>query len=105
VAGRPAFLPGYSIFYSFIAQFLYYNLPTNGKKIRGYGMHRLGVELFAEDWGMLFKLLEERQTKPVIAGRFPLEDIVEANRLLESGQVTGNLVIVPLVKILPMLME
>lgn len=92
-------------FYSFIAQFLYYNLLPNGKKIKGYGTHRLGVELFAEDWGALFKLLEEGQIKPVIAGRFPLEDIVEANRLLESGQVTGNIVITPLVKVVSMLME
>jgi NADPH:quinone reductase-like Zn-dependent oxidoreductase len=82
-------------FYSFLAQFLYHNLLPNGKRIKGYGTHRLGVELFAEDWGALFKLLEVGQIKPVIARRFSLQDIVEANELLESGQVTGNVVILP----------
>ena len=89
--GAPQSKPAFA---SFLAQFLYYNLLPNGKKIKGYGTHRLGVELFVEDWGALFKLLEEGQIKPVIARRFALEDVVEANELLESGQVTGNVVLV-----------
>lgn len=84
-----------SRFLTFLEQFITYNLLPNGKKIKGYGTHRLGVELFAEDWGALFKLLEEGQIKPVIARRFALEDVVEANELLESGQVTGNVVLLP----------
>lgn len=84
-----------SAFYRFIGQFLYYSLLPNGKKIKGYGTHRLGVDLFAEDWGALFDLLEAGEIRPVIAARFPLEDIAEANELLESGQVTGNIVILP----------
>jgi NADPH:quinone reductase-like Zn-dependent oxidoreductase len=82
-------------FYSFLAQFLYYNLLPNGKRIKGYGTHRFGVELFAEDWGALFKLLEAGQIKPVIARCFSLKDIVAANKLMESGQVTGNVVVLP----------
>jgi NADPH:quinone reductase-like Zn-dependent oxidoreductase len=84
-----------SAFYRFIGQFLYYNLLPNGKKIKGYGTHRLGVDLFAEDWGALFKLLEEGRIKPVIERRFALEEIIQANELLESGRVTGNIVILP----------
>jgi NADPH:quinone reductase-like Zn-dependent oxidoreductase len=80
-------------FFSFLAQFLYYNLLPNGKRIKGYGTHRLGVELFAEDWEVLFKLLETGKIKPVIARRFSLQDIVAANELMENGQVTGNVVV------------
>jgi NADPH:quinone reductase-like Zn-dependent oxidoreductase len=80
-------------FYTFLAQFLYYNLLPNGKRIKGYGTHRLGVDLFAEDWGVLFKLLEAGQIKPVIARRFSLQEVRAANELMESGQVTGNVVL------------
>ena len=82
-------------FASFLAQFAYYNLLPNGKSIKGYGTHRLGTELFAEDWATLFQLLAEGQISPVIAGCFPLSEIRQANALLESGKVTGNLVILP----------
>jgi len=82
-------------FVNFVAQFLYYNLLPNGKKIKGYGTHRLGVELFEEDWQALFKMLEDGRIKPVIAARLPLDEVVKANELLQSGQVTGNLVLLP----------
>ncbi len=80
-------------FFIFLAQFLFYNLLPDGKKIKGYGTHRLGVDLFAEDWQELFQLLEDGQIKPIIAHKFPLDEIVKANELLESGQVSGNIVI------------
>jgi NADPH:quinone reductase-like Zn-dependent oxidoreductase len=76
-----------------VAKLLLYNLLPNGKSIEGYGTHRLGVDLFKEDWTTLFKLLEEGKIKPIIAGRYPLLEAVRAYRLLESGQVTGNLVL------------
>ena len=53
------------------------------------------MELFAEDWQTLFELLEDGRIKPVIAARFPLDEVVKANELLESGQVTGNVVLLP----------
>lgn len=80
-------------FYRFLGQFIYYNLLPNGIKIKGYGTHRLGVDLFEQDWPALFELLEAGQIKPVIMKRFPLLEAADANRLLESGQVTGNLVL------------
>lgn len=88
--GAPESKPG---FYKFLAQFLFYNLLPNGKKIAGYGTHRLGVELFAVDWQELFSLLAAGQIKPIIAGRFSLLEAAKANELLESGRVTGNLVL------------
>ena len=70
-----------------------YNLLPNGKAIKGYGTHREDVNQFKDDWTQLFKLLEEGKIKPVIAQKFPLLEAVKANELLESGQVTGNLVL------------
>ena len=82
-----------SRFFIFVAQFLFYNLLPNSKKIKGYGTHRLGVELFEEDWLALFDLLETGQIKPVIQERFLLQQAAVANELLESGRVTGNVVL------------
>jgi NADPH:quinone reductase-like Zn-dependent oxidoreductase len=76
-----------------VAKLLLYNLLPNGKRIEGYGTHRLGVDLFKQDWTALFKLLEEGKIKPILAGKYPLLEAVKAYGLLESGQVTGNLVL------------
>jgi NADPH:quinone reductase-like Zn-dependent oxidoreductase len=80
-------------FIRFVAGYILYNLLPNGVKIKGYGTHRLGVELFEKDWETLFKLLEGGQIKPIIAAKYPFLEAVEANKLLESGQVTGNVVL------------
>jgi NADPH:quinone reductase-like Zn-dependent oxidoreductase len=80
-------------FLRFLGRYITYNLLPNGKSIEGYGTHRLGVDLFKEDWTALFKLLEEGKIKPVIARKYPLLEAVKAYGLLESGQVTGNLVL------------
>ena len=76
-----------------IAKLGFYNLLPNGKKIIGYGTHRLGVELFQEDWATLFGLLAAGKIKPVVAQTLPFADVVAANRLLENGRITGNIVL------------
>ena len=76
-----------------VAKLVGYNLLPNGKTIEGYGTHRLGVDLFKEDWTTLFNLLEAGEIKPIIAGKYSLLEAVRAYELLESGQVTGNLVL------------
>jgi NADPH:quinone reductase-like Zn-dependent oxidoreductase len=76
-----------------IVKFIGYNLLPNGKKISGYGTHRLGAELFKEDWTMLFNLLGEGKIKPVIAARLPLLEAARGYELLENGQVSGNIVL------------
>jgi NADPH:quinone reductase-like Zn-dependent oxidoreductase len=48
---------------------------------------------YLEDWAILFKLLEEGKIKPVIEKKFPILEAAQANVLLESGQVTGNVVL------------
>jgi NADPH:quinone reductase-like Zn-dependent oxidoreductase len=74
-----------------VFKLILYNLLPNGKTIKGYGTHRLGVDLFEPDWKALFKLLEAGQIKPIIAARFPILEARVANELFESGQVTGNI--------------
>jgi len=80
-------------FLRFLMRYIFYNLLPNGKSIEGYGTHRLGVDLFKEDWTALFKLVEDGKIKPVITGRYPILEAIKAYELLESGQVTGNLVL------------
>jgi len=76
-----------------VGKLLFYNLLPNGKSIEGYGTHRLGVDLFKEDWTALFNLLEEGKIKPIVEGRYPILEAVKAYEQLESGAVTGNLVL------------
>jgi NADPH:quinone reductase-like Zn-dependent oxidoreductase len=46
-----------------------------------------------DDLPLLFNLLEEGKIKPIIAKRFSILEAAQANALLESGQVTGNVVL------------
>lgn len=43
--------------------------------------------------GLAILLLAEGQIKPIIAARFPILAAAQANALLESGQATGNIVL------------
>ncbi len=83
----------FSRFVLLVLKLILYNLLPNGKTITGYGTHRLGVDLFKEDWQKLFKLLEEGKIKPVVEKKFPLLQATQAYALLESGTVNGNLVL------------
>ncbi len=76
-----------------LGKLILYNLLPNGKSIKGYGTHRVAIGLLKEDWTELFRLLEEGQIRPLIAARFPLLEAARANELLESGQVTGSVVL------------
>ena len=73
------------------------NLQPNGKHIKLYGTstYFLGNrQPYYEDWAALFQLLEERAIQPVIHQKFPLLEAAQANALMESGQVVGNVVLV-----------
>lgn len=73
------------------------NLLPNGRrsfKLYGTSFYFLGDKRpYLEDWATLFKLLKDGKIKPVIAKKFPLLEAAQANELLESGQVTGNVVL------------
>ena len=68
----------------------------NGKSFKLYGTSRYALgdkQPFLEDWAFLFTLLEAGKIKPVITDVLPLVEAAQANRLLESGCVTGNVVL------------
>jgi len=72
------------------------NLLPTGKTIKLYGTSFYFVgdrKPFLEDWATLFRLLEDGKIKPVIEQKFPILEATQANARLESGQVTGNLVL------------
>jgi NADPH:quinone reductase-like Zn-dependent oxidoreductase len=78
-----------------LGQVILFNLLPNGKSAKYYstGKSRLNRRPFLEDWATLFKLLEEGKIKPVIMKKFPILEAAQANALLESGQVIGNIVL------------
>jgi NADPH:quinone reductase-like Zn-dependent oxidoreductase len=72
------------------------NLPGNSKSLSLYGTSTyflFNQRPYLEDWATLFRLLGEGKIKPIIAARFPILQAAEANALLESGQVVGNVVL------------
>jgi NADPH:quinone reductase-like Zn-dependent oxidoreductase len=92
--GEPLGFPG--LFYALKTALVTKLLP-NGKTFRLYGtsFYFLGNRKpFLDDWAVLFKLLEEGQIKPVITKKLPILEAAQANALLESGGVTGNVVLV-----------
>ncbi|MEJ2209919.1 MAG: medium chain dehydrogenase/reductase family protein [Anaerolineae bacterium] len=88
--GGPESLPG---FFRLMGKLVLFNVLPNGKSIKGYGTHTGSVDTFKEDWSQLFGLLEGGQIRPVVAARFPILQAAEANALLETGQVIGNIVL------------
>lgn len=87
----------FSTLFRVLGTMLKINLLPKGKRLKLYGTstYFLGDRKpYMEDWAKLFKLLEEGQISPIIDRKFPLLEAAQANALLESGQVTGNLVLV-----------
>ena len=82
--------------FRYLGLVLLLNLLPNGRsaKFYGTGSSRLNRKPFLDDWVSLFKLLEQGKIKPIIAARYPLLEAAKANQLLESGEVTGNIVLV-----------
>jgi NADPH:quinone reductase-like Zn-dependent oxidoreductase len=78
-----------------MAKLVVFNLLPDGKrfKLYGTGASRFNRRPFLEDWATLFRLLEEGKINPLIEGKYPILEAAQANALLESGQVTGNIVL------------
>jgi NADPH:quinone reductase-like Zn-dependent oxidoreductase len=73
-------------------------LLPDGKKASWYnvrGLRDKHPDWFREDLSKLFQLLAARQIQPVIAARLPLRDAPRANKMLEGGQVSGKIVLLP----------
>lgn len=73
-------------------------LLPDGKKATWYNVKSLRdqhPEQFREDLSRLFELLSTRQIQPVIAARFLLKEAARAHAMLEAGQLSGKLVLLP----------
>ncbi len=91
--GEPTGLPA---LFRMLGTLITVNLLPNGKSFKLYGTSSYFLfdkRPFLEDWAVLFKLLKEGKIKPVIAKKFPLLEASQANALLESGQIVGNVVL------------
>ncbi|HYK07557.1 MAG TPA: NAD(P)-dependent alcohol dehydrogenase [Gaiellaceae bacterium] len=54
----------------------------------------LGITKYAkQDVELLKELIESGEYRPVVDRSYPLEDVVEAHRYVETGQKTGNVVL------------
>ena len=68
-----------------------------GVKAKGYGIsasYKMNKKPIQEDISNVFHLLETGKIKPIISKRIPILEAAEANRLLESGQVAGKIVLI-----------
>ncbi len=91
--GEPA---GFPVLFHALRTWLAVKMLPRGKSFALYGTstYFLGDRKpYLEDWARLFKWLEGGQIRPVIMQRFPLLEAAQANALLETGEVVGNLVL------------
>jgi NADPH:quinone reductase-like Zn-dependent oxidoreductase len=79
-----------------LGRLVLFNVLPNGRSLKLYGTttSKFGRRPYLEDWTKLFTLLEEGKIKPIIAEKFPILEAAQANALLESRQVIGNVVLV-----------
>ena len=91
---RRSLKPG-GIYVSMDVGFMYHLLPLGlVTKFVGSRRARLGVGRYRKaDLLLVKELVETGKYRPVIDRRYALEEVVEANRYVESGQKTGNVVL------------
>jgi NADPH:quinone reductase-like Zn-dependent oxidoreductase len=73
-----------------------WHVPVLALLTRWFGSKRvrLGVTKYRkEDVLLLKELIEAGEYRPVIDRTYPLDDVVEASRYVETGQKTGNVVL------------
>ncbi|MCP4541007.1 MAG: zinc-binding dehydrogenase [Chloroflexi bacterium] len=78
-----------------LGKLVWLNVLPDGRSLKLYGTttSKFGRGRFLKDWAALFKLLEEGKIEPIIMSKFPILEAAQANALLESGQVIGNIVL------------
>ena len=73
-------------------------LIPDGKSAAFYAittMKKQHPDWFREDLDTLLHMLARKQLRPLIAARLPLSEARRAHRLLETGETTGKLVLLP----------
>jgi len=79
-----------------VGRALRHRLTPGGRRIRLYGTTswRLDRRPLLGAWATLYELLETGRIRPVIDGRFPLDEAARAHALLEDGGIVGTLALV-----------
>lgn len=88
---------GFGTLFRVLATAITSRLSPARKSIRLYGTSFYFIgdrDPFLHDWALLFDYLTQGKIKPVIDQKFPILEAARANALLDSGSVTGNLVLV-----------
>jgi threonine dehydrogenase-like Zn-dependent dehydrogenase len=81
---------------AFVGGILLPKLVPNGKRTVFYSafdLEKSQPRAYAEDLGKVLRLLAAGRIDPLVMRSFPLEQAKEAEALLESGKVTGTLVL------------
>ncbi len=71
-------------------------MREKGRNAEFYGIsgtYKKDKSTILYDLEKLLSLLKEKKIKPIISTRMPILKASEANKLLESGSVSGNLVL------------
>ena len=88
--------PGYTSMLLGYAKLQLLHMLPNGKSGEFYGItaqYKKDKQPFFDDIPELMKLLEEGKLKPIIAKKLPILDAAKANELLESGNISGKIVL------------
>lgn len=86
-----------SLLWGFAKLMLLWRLLPDGKSSVFYNIQKRREKLpdeFKEDVTALFSLLKDGKLHPAVAARMPLEQAVEAHRLIDSASVEGKIVLV-----------
>jgi len=73
------------------------NLSPNGKQADFYGIsasYKKDKTNIQKDMESLFHLLKDGKINPIISERFPILEAAKANSMLESGKISGKIVLV-----------
>lgn len=90
--GYPSFLG----MLSGVFRIMFLNFYPNGKNAESYGIseiYKKDNSSILYDLQKLLTLLSEKKINPIISKRMPILEASEANKLLESGSVSGNIVL------------
>lgn len=88
--------PSFSGMLSGVIKMMLLNFWSNSRNAKTYGIsetYKKDNSTILYDLEKLLSLLSEKKIKPTIATRMPILKASEANRLLESGSISGNIVL------------
>lgn len=88
--------PNFLAMLSGIFKIMLFNSYPNGKNAEFYGIsgtYKKNNSTILYDLKKLLSLVSEKKIKPIISTRMPILRAKEANELLESGSVSGNIVL------------